>query len=68
MKLSAVLGWIMNRVLLGVLFYIFFTCTALVLRLIGRDALDRNFRRPRDSYWVPKPGAVPPPERYERQF
>jgi hypothetical protein len=68
MKLSEALGWVMNRVLLGILFFIFFTLTALVLRLIGRDALHRNFRRRQETYWVPRGQAPTAADRYERQF
>jgi hypothetical protein len=68
MKLSEALGWVMNRVLLGILFFVFITLTALVLRALRRDALRRDFRRREKSYWVARgPGPVPP-ERYERQF
>lgn len=68
MKLALAIGWVMNRVLLGITFYVLFTFTALIMRLIGRDALRRSRRPPGDSYWVPRSGEVPPPERYERQF
>ena len=60
------IGWVVSRVLLGVLYYGLFTPFALVFKLIGRDALVR--RRPAgDTYWVPKP-AVADVGRYYRQF
>ena len=68
MKFSLVLGWMMNRIILGVLFFVFFTFMALIIRLIGRDILHRDFHKRQDSYWVPKTEATPEPERYERQF
>ncbi len=68
MKFALALGWVMNRVLLGITFYLLFTLTGLIIRLIGRDALRLRRRAAGDSYWVPRTGEVPPPERYERQF
>jgi hypothetical protein len=50
MKLSWVLGLVMNRVILGLLFFVFFTLTGLIGRLAGRDPLQLKFRKPRESY------------------
>jgi len=68
MKLAHVLGYVMNRVILGLLFYIVFTLMSLILRLIGRDAMTRDFRKRQESYWVHRPETDVVPERYERQF
>ena len=68
MRLSEAIGWVMNRVLLGITFYVLFTLTGLIVRLLRRDALQRDFRSRRESYWVPRPTTPPPPERYDRQF
>jgi hypothetical protein len=68
MKLAEALGWVMNRLLLGILFYVFITLTALILKALRRDALRLDFRKRQDSYWVMREQAPVPPERYERQF
>jgi hypothetical protein len=68
MKLAQGMGWVMNRVLLGIVFFVLFTLTGLVIRLIGRDVLQRDFRRRAGTYWVPRPERPVTPERYERQF
>jgi hypothetical protein len=68
MKLSEAIGWVMNRLLLGILFFVFMTLTAMVLRIIRRDVLKRSFRARQDSYWVVRPDSPIRPERYERQF
>ena len=48
------IGWVVSRVMLGLLFYGMFTPVAAAFRLRGRDALHR--RRPATpSYWLPKP-------------
>jgi len=61
------IGWVMSRVLLGVLFYGLFTPLAIAFRLGGRDTLRRRARPEGDSYWVPKP-SVSEVSRYFRQF
>lgn len=61
------IGWVVSRVLIGILFYGVFTPFALVFRLIGRDALQRHSKPGGDTYWVPKP-AVADVGRYYRQF
>lgn len=61
------IGWLLSRVLLGVLYYGLFTPFALVFRLIGRDPLARHNRPASETYWVPKP-AIVDLRRYYRQF
>lgn len=67
MKLAVVLGWIMNRVILGFMFYIVFTLVATIMRIMKRDAL-RMKGKPQESYWILRSGEPTPAERYERQF
>ncbi len=61
------IGWINSRILLGVLFYVFFTPVAVVFKLIGRDPLDRKIEKEKSSYWVPRKHDTDK-KRYERQF
>jgi hypothetical protein len=61
------IGWVLSRVILGVLFFGVFTPVAVVFRLVGRDALDRTPDPGRESYWEPKPAAASP-DRYLRQY
>lgn len=61
------IGWLLSRVLLGVLYYGLFTPFALVFRLIGRDSLARHRRPTGETYWIPKP-AITDLRRYYRQF
>ena len=53
------IGWVVSRVVLGLLFYGVFTPVALVFRLAGRDALHRR-RKPKTSYWTTKPHPADP--------
>ena len=54
MMLAFPIGWLVSLLMLAILFYGVFTPTALLLRLLGRDAL--NLKRPPDgtSLWLRK--------------
>lgn len=58
-------GWISVGVL-GLIYFGVLTPVAVVLRLLGRDAL-RLRRGDADSYWIPS-GPPPAPERLERPY
>ena len=68
MRFALVLGWVMNRVILGVMFYIVFTAVAMVMRVIRRDVLHRRIDRQAETYWHMRTDGPVPTERYERQF
>jgi polyferredoxin len=65
MAIAFVMGNIVSRVLVAAFFYLMITPMGLLMRVFGKDALQRKNRRA--SYWDDLP---PPPdrERYERQF
>ena len=53
MKLADVLSAVMTRVVLFVCFYLVITPFGLLMRLLGKDLLDRKFDPNLKSYWVP---------------
>ena len=61
------LGWFNTRILLGVVYFVVMTPTGIVMRLLGRDPLDRRLHD-RSSYWVAR--TRPPDARasMERRF
>jgi len=50
MTIGILLGWINTRIILGVLFFIVFVPVALVLKIIGKDAMARKIHKPTASY------------------
>ena len=60
-------GWVMSHVVLGLVFYLVFTPVGLLMRLFGRDPMQRRFRREAESYWQ-EHDPHRKPERYFRQF
>jgi len=53
MLVSFPIGWVVSHVTLAVIYYLVFTPVALLFRLIGRDALERQFDRQATTYWEP---------------
>ena len=62
------IGWIINRVVLIIIFYLVFAPVGLVLRLIKKDLLDRKIEPQRDSYWLKKEHIEFDKSRYEKQY
>jgi hypothetical protein len=61
------IGWVVSHALLALTYFVTFAPLALFFRLIGRDALKRNFEPARASYWEPKLTPTDP-ARYLRTF
>lgn len=68
MTLALLMGWVMTRALLTILFFLAVTPISLCLRLIGKDLLDLRLRREETSYWKPRSRGHGAPSDYERQF
>ena len=68
MILAVILGWIMTRVILRLLFYIVITPIGILSRLSGSRFLDLKWDKSKDSYWNARPTKQRNSEEYERQF
>jgi hypothetical protein len=68
MKFAFVLAWINTRILLGIFFYGIITPTGLLMRLFGKDLLDKKIDRSASSYWQKRDPAPIDRSRYERLF
>jgi hypothetical protein len=64
-RFAHVLGWINARILLTVFFALVLTPAGVLMRLLGRDPLDR---RPTGSSWVPYGDRVQDPAHFDRLF
>ncbi len=67
MSMAEALGWFNTRVLLGVVYFVVMTPTGIVMRLMGRDPLDRRLGD-RASYWVQRRRHPNPRGSMERRF
>ena len=68
MTLAVLLGWLMTKVILSVLFYLVVTPIGLLARLFGKDFLDLRFDTNADSYWIEKKIEITGYKSYENQF
>jgi hypothetical protein len=68
MRFAFVLGWINTRVLLTLAFYLVVTPTGLILRLLKKDPMEREFDRSAASYWKPREARPFDASRYKRLF
>ena len=66
---SVVLGYFVSRILLTIIFFLVMTPTGLIMRLTGKDPMDRKMDPAAETYWIKR---TPEPdtsiERYEKQF
>ena len=50
LKIGNVLGWINSRIILGVMFYLLIFPIGLLLKLFGKDSMNRKLEKGADSY------------------
>jgi hypothetical protein len=55
MRLTAPLAWAVSHLVLAIVYYGIITPIALMMRLFGRDKLERRFDAAADSYWIAHP-------------
>jgi hypothetical protein len=69
MKFADVLGYFNTRLLLGLFFLLGMTPTGLLMRLSGKDPMNRDFKRKgTSSYWIKPPVHPDGTRHFERQF
>lgn len=61
------IGWTVSHLLLAMVYYLVVTPLSLLMRLCGRDPMQRTFDRDAKTYWQPRPGPSST-ERYFRPF
>ena len=52
MKIGGVLGWINTRIILGLLFYVIVFPMGLIMRLFGKDPMNRKLDKQTGSYRI----------------
>jgi hypothetical protein len=68
MSFASLLGWINTRLLLGLFYYLVLTPIGLILRLSGKDLLQKRMNRAAESYWTEPEKHPPGPGQYRRLF
>jgi len=68
LRFGLLLGKIMNPIILGIMFFIVITPTAIILRLIGKDLLLMRFESSLKSYWIERKPPGPTADSMSNQF
>ena len=68
MALAVVLGYVMTRAILSLVFYLLITPIGLLMRLSGHDPMRRRLEPDAPSYWIPRKDTVPARERLEKYY
>ena len=68
MAFAVVMGFIMSRVILFLLYYLVFTVIGLLTRILGKDLLNRKLDRSATSYWNIREKEETDKKRYEMQY
>ncbi len=68
MTLAIILGWVMTRVILTILFYLVLTPVGFMAKLFRKDFLDLGFNKNADTYWIKRESKKKEAIDYERQF
>ena len=50
------IGWLVSRLILVILFYFVLVPVGFVARILGKEFVDADFRKQKESYWIPKSG------------
>ena len=67
MTFAVIVGWIMTRLILSILFYTVITGLAILTRIIGKDFLNLKINN-RESYWNNRDSGHELNQDYEKQF
>ncbi len=68
MTLALLMGWVMTRVILTILFYIVVTPTAFFAKVFKKKFLELKIDRSGNSYWELRGKKPVTPKDYEKQF
>ena len=66
-KFGFILGRVISPIVIGILFFLFFTPIALVMRIFGRDELSMKSAM-RSSYWIKRTDQEQSFKRFKNQF
>ncbi len=59
---------VINPLVMGLIFFVAVTPTALIMRLVGKDPLNRRFEPKARTYWIERTPPGPEPETMKNQF
>ncbi|MBN1297454.1 hypothetical protein JXA80_11785 [bacterium] len=66
--LGLIIAWVITRLTLIIMFYLVFFPFGTIMRLTGKDSLNRKLDRRIESYWIQRPDEPFDPARCRRLF
>ena len=57
-KFGLFLGAIISPIIMGLIFFLTVTPTGIIMRLLGKDILNQNIKKPIKSYWIKRKKTV----------
>lgn len=67
-KIGHAIGWVNSRIILALIYSIFVTPIAIVMKVIGRDPLNRKIDKKETSHWIKHATVKATKENLEKQF
>jgi ABC-type glycerol-3-phosphate transport system permease component len=67
-KIAHAIGWFNTRVILILVYYAILTPIGILMKVFGRDALNRKIDKSAESYWIKRQTVIPVKESLEKQF
>lgn len=68
MRFGLLLHKITNPIIMGLVFFVTVTPTALIMRILGKDPLNRKIDRNAQTYWIDRQPPGPAPNSIKNQF
>ena len=68
MTFALILGWIMTRLILSLLFFVIITFIRLIAGILGKSFLELNQSKESKSYWNHRVGELEKNQDYEKQY
>ena len=68
MMLALLMGFVMSRVILTILFYVVLTPIGIIAKLARKKFMPLSFDKKADTYWEKRTNTIKQPVDYERQF
>lgn len=67
-RFGLLLHKVTNPIIMGLVFFVTVTPTALIMKMMGKDPLNRKIDRNAKSYWIERQPPGPSPETMKNQF
>ena len=57
-KLGMILGAIISPIVMGIVFFIVVTPTGFILRIMGKDLLNKKYDKEKETYWIKRDTSI----------